>query len=1518
MRFIFGGGKMTKFALLLEGIKEELDLPGLQLENVDIDCKKRYWILSFFLPEAIKSAKFKLLNEKIKEVLNQYEAKIYCNFRYDKINLEESEYLDYFRYIIESLTSYRPRYLALETCQLKFINKTYFLSVDEQSSFLMENEHKIIDQLRYTGLKCELSFDSEKKTETINDLIPEPKSEEYLIITDDKPFSPVTSSAPNKKPEYRSFRKAREINEEEIVKINVIPLTQIDLMEHENKTKNSYFTVQGTIFYQELRKMKNGSFLLMLKVTDGSDSIYVKKFMNTTDEELKSLKVGDYIVLVGKAQFDTYERDVIIMADNIRLKIKEENSAEDLTKEKRVELHAHTQLSNMDALPSVKDYFSRASKYGHEAIAFTDHGGVYAFPDIFKASKSYPDVKPIYGSEFDYVEENSAMIALNEKNIDLREATYCVFDLETTGFSVMYNKIIEVAAVKIHKGLPVENFSRLIKIDEKLTTKISDLTNISDEMLQTEGLDEETVIKEFYEFCQGTIMVGHNVNFDLDYIYHAFSRYNLEYKPMPAIDTIQLARVLYENDMKRFGLKYLCKFLKVTLDDHHRAHSDSKATSEALIIMLNELYAKEILTHDKVNALASFEKAHRYHFPTHITVLVKNQIGLKNLYRLISQSLTDEFHGGQRLKKSSLLKYREGLLIGSSCVNGLVFEKALNKSNEALEEAMEIFDYIEIQPKNAVCQFQDDYLERFDKVYEDVVKRIIKTAKKLNKPVVATGDCHYLDKEDLQFRSIFLKANLVGGGLHRLNNTENIPLMHYRTTDEMLQDFLFLEDPKLIKEIVIDNPKEIARSCEVISIFDKKMNSPHDDFLKLHGVDSVKEELIRIVDKKAQEIYGSDLPEYVLDRLNREKASIIGHNFSPVYYMSYLLVSNSLKEGYLVGSRGSVGSSLVATLMEITEVNPLVPHYRCPKCLFSSFKLNEEERKIYPLRSIEAKLQENLMAVSSGYDLKKTNCPICQTELIGDGHDIPFETFLGFKGDKVPDIDLNFSGDYQDKAHEYVRTILGPNNAYRSGTVSTIQSRTAFGYVKGYLEKINKSLRSTEMERLASHLEGAKRSTGQHPGGIIVVPDYIEIYDITPVQYPADDVNNPWQTTHFDYHSFEDNLLKLDILGHDDPTVIKFLMDYVKAHQEEFSFSDARNIPIADPNIYKLFCGTEVINCDPKRILSDVGSYGVPELGTNFVRNMLVETKPDSFAGLVKISGLSHGTNVWTNNAQVLVKKHPEYGKIAFDEIIGCRDDIMIYLINKGLEPSLAFEIMEYVRKCDIKKPGKKEKWPEYCEKMRERSVPEWYIWSLATIEYLFPKAHATAYILMALRIAWFKVYKPIVFYSAYFSKRASQFDYEAMIKGYDGIYSKIVEIKPNMKSEFINIEEEVKGEYVPQTKTQEDKVTVLLIALEMVERGFSFLPIDINLSHPTDFLIIDNKLLFPFTAVPGLGMNVAENIIEKRAEKAFSSIADIKERTKINKTVFEFLLKLGTFDQFENSAVETVVNEEENNLFNI
>lgn len=1396
-------------------------------------------------------------------------------------------YIDeYYDYVIRKLAKQKPRFNAVIDFAIEREGNTIHLVCPKDGIFVNGMLKEIQREMMNCGFDVTFAVRVCENSETIEDRITKKaiqfKKQNKDSIDDSKPIS------------YESCNemKVRNISN----KIEEFPITQQELNEFESLHGSTKVTFEGEITHTESFVTRKKTHLYTWIVSNENDSIYVKKFAYKPEEIrfMEDTVVGMHTKISGNLGYDNFSKEVTVTA----LVIERTSAAvpkderRDTAEEKRIEFHLHSKMSTLDGVTSIGDYVKTAKKWGHEAIALTDHNTVQGFPELYKATKD-KSIKPIYGCEFSFINEADVEIVKNPIEVPLREAVYTVFDIETTGLSLNQDKIIEIAAVKLHKGQIIAEYSQFVNPEQTLSMLTTKLTSIQNKDVALAPTIDQ-VIPEFKAFFKDTVLVAHNAHFDVGFIEKVLKDHQIYDGPYPVIDTLAIARNLFGSELKRFNLKAVSRYFKVHLEQHHRAIYDTKATAEIFLHMLKHIRELGVLDISQLPMLTENSDGYKHAIPSHINVIVKAQSGLKNLYKLVSLANTTYFHKEPRLLKRVLDQHREGLFVGSGCMNSYLFDIAKNKSIEELEKAASYFDYLEIQP-------YEDYLhlgERMDNVegaIKTAINNIISVGEKLNIPVIATGDVHHLIKADKKYRDIYVQTPVVGGGLHPLARYKDIPSQYFRTTTEMLESFPFL-DEKLVKKIVIDNPKLINDKIEFVKTFQPELYAPDDDFLALDGIPSVENKLIKMVGDKAKEIYGRDVPQIVQDRIDKEIKSITENKFSTIYFISHLLVKKSLDEGYLVGSRGSVGSSLVATLMNITEVNPLPPHYVCPKCHFSSFKMTKEQKMKYGIESEQERLQAILDRYESGFDLPKEICPVCGAPLNKDGHSIPFETFLGFKGDKVPDIDLNFSGEYQPQVHEYIRTIFGKERAFRAGTIGTVAEKTAFGYVKGYTETKNIKLRSAEIQRIASNITGVRRSTGQHPGGIVVVPSYKEIYDVTPVQFPADDTNATWRTTHFDYHSFEENLFKLDVLGHDDPTMIRFLMDYVKDHPIDFDFTEATEIPLDDPNVYSMLHSTESLGIKPEDINSQVCSFGVPEMGTKFVRDMLTDSRPKTFADVVKISGLSHGTDVWNNNAKDLVTgQNQAFGKIPFKQVIGCRDDIMVTLIQNNMPEAVAFEISEFIRKG--KAANNPNKWEGYKNIMRQNKLPDWYIWSCGQIKYMFPKAHATAYVMMALRIAWFKYYKPILFYSAYFSKRASDFDIYAFLGGEYEIRKKMQEIDEQGKS-----------------ATERDKrlYTVLEIALEMVLRGFGFKNIDIHKSDATEFKIVDDEknLLIPFITVDGLGLKVANSVVEARKNGEFKTREEIKERTSLSKTLFN---KLDMLDVFEGMPENSQMN-----LFNI
>ena len=1180
-------------------------------------------------------------------------------------------------------------------------------------------------------------------------------------------------------------------------------------------------TVEGYVFHAETKELRSGRTLLTFKITDYTSSIMVKMFSRDKEDAaiFQQVKKGMWLKVRGSIQNDTFVRDLVMIGNDvneIKPKLRQDKGRDG---EKRVELHLHTPMSQMDAVSSVSDLVSQAKKWGHTAIAITDHAVAQSFPEAFGAGKKN-DIKILYGVEANLVDDG-VPIAYNSAHRLLADDTYIVFDVETTGLSAVYDTIIELAAVKVQNGEIVDRFESFANPHRRLSATIIDLTGITDDMVEN-APEVDDVLRKFHAWIGDAILVAHNASFDMGFLNTGCKKIGIGKLPNPVIDTLELGRLLFP-DMKNHRLNTLAKKLDVELTQHHRAIYDAEATGYILIKMLKEAAEKGIEYHDQMNDYMGQGNAYKRARPHHCTLLAQTEAGLKNLFKLVSISQLNYFYRVPRIPRSVLQKYREGILVGSACDKGEVFETMMQKSMEEAEEAAQFYDYLEVMPKPVYAHLIELELVRDERSLENIITNIVKLGEKLNLPVVATGNVHYLNENDKIYRKILVNSQ---GGANPLNR-HRLPDVHFRTTDEMLNEFSFLGKEKA-KEIVIANTNKIADMIDVIK--------PIKDDLYTPKIDGADEEMRNMSYGMARSIYGDELPEIVEARLEKELKSIIDNGFAVIYLISHKLVKKSLNDGYLVGSRGSVGSSFVATMTEITEVNPLPPHYVCPICKKSEFFDDG--------------------SVGSGFDLPDKDCPNCGVRYTKDGHDIPFETFLGFKGDKVPDIDLNFSGEYQPRAHDYTKVLFGEDNVYRAGTIGTVAEKTAYGYVRGYQNDNNLHMRGAETDRLVAGCTGVKRTTGQHPGGIIVIPDYMDVYDFSPIQFPADSLTSEWRTTHFDFHSIHDNVLKLDILGHDDPTVIRMLQD--------LSGIDPKTIPTDDPEVMKIFSNTQSLGVTEEQIMCKTGTFGIPEFGTRFVRQMLEDTKPTTFSELVQISGLSHGTDVWLGNAQELIHNNV----CTLSEVIGCRDDIMVYLIYQGLEPSFAFKIMESVRK------GKGLS-DDMEEEMRKNKVPEWYIDSCKKIKYMFPKAHAAAYVLMAVRIAYFKVHHPLLYYAAYFTVRAEDFDVDAMVRGSHSIRAKV---------------EEINAKGLDASTKEKNLMTVLELALEMCERGYSFKKVDLYRSSATDFIIDGDSLIPPFNAIPGLGTNAAINIVKARETGEFLSKEDLQQRGKVSKTIIEFL----------------------------
>lgn len=1408
-----------RFKLLLQHLDliDDVHMPyfeGAELTRMTVHKKERTWRFLIKVKQVLPLELFLLVKERLNTTFSTI-ANIQLNLESETANADGALVMDYWRYVVEEFSDMAPPLRDQLLSQVPEWNGSKLM-------LCCSHEHEMM------ALKSKYS----EKLATVYQQFGFPRiSIDFQLAEGDQEAA------------HLAFMEQRKIEEEEMAKKALADMKKRETDRVDNGVPSGPFqmgiaikpdeniseiksivdeerrvTIEGYVFDVEVRELRSGRSLLTVKMTDYTDSILVKMFSRDKEDAalMASLKKGMWLKARGSIQMDTFVRDLVMMAQDMA-EIKPD-FRKDTAEEKRVELHLHTPMSQMDAVSSVDSLVAQAAKWGHPAIAITDHAGVQSFPDAYAASKKH-GIKAIFGLEANLVDDG-VPIAYEERHVLLEEETFVVFDLETTGLSAVYDTIIELAAVKIKGGQIIDKFESFANPHHELSATTIDLTGITDDMVKN-APEVEEVIRSYHEWAGDHIMVAHNASFDMGFLYVCYKKYGIETKHA-TVDTLELARMLHP-ELKNHRLNTLAKKFGIELTQHHRAIYDTEATSYLLTHLLKEAHQKGIMYHDELNDYVGGGDSYKRSRPTHCTLLAQNDEGLKNLFKLVSASHIDYFYRVPRIPRSLLQRHRKGLLVGSGCDKGEVFEAVMQKSMEEVEQTAKFYDYLEVHPKEVYSHLIERELIRDEWNLEDVIRKLVKVSKKLEIPLVATGNVHYLNENDAIFRQVLIGSQ---GGANPLNR-HKLPKVHFRTTNEMLDAFEFL-GTETAHEIVVANSNKIADMIDTVKPIKDELYTP-----KIEGAD---EEVRELSYNMAHKIYGDQLPEIVEARIEKELKSIIGHGFAVIYLISHKLVKRSLDDGYLVGSRGSVGSSLVATLTEITEVNPLPPHYICSKCQKSEFFDDG--------------------SVGSGFDLPDKNCPDCNIPFQKEGQDIPFETFLGFKGDKVPDIDLNFSGDYQARAHNYTKELFGEDNVFRAGTIGTVAEKTAYGYVRGYANDRDMTLRGAEIDRLVQGCSGVKRSTGQHPGGIIVVPDYMDIYDFSPIQFPADAQDSEWKTTHFDFHSIHDNLLKLDILGHDDPTVIRMLQD--------LSGIDPKTIPTDDPEVMKIFSGVGSLGVTEKQIGCKTGTYGIPEFGTRFVRQMLEETKPTTFSELVQISGLSHGTDVWLSNAQELIQN----GTCQLSDVIGCRDDIMVYLIYQGLESSLAFKIMESVRKG-------KGLTPEMEEAMKKEGVPNWYIESCKKIKYMFPKAHAAAYVLMAVRIAYFKVHFPILYYAAYFTVRAEDFDVNAMAKGSSSIRARI---------------DEINSKGLEASTKEKNLLTVMELALEMVERGFTFQKVDLYKSEADEFIIDGTSLIPPFNAIPGLGTNAAKSIVAARELGTFLSKEDLQQRGRVSKTIIEYM----------------------------
>lgn len=1394
-----------------------------KIENVDVYAKEHRWDIHVFFDTPLQYDTYVALRKAIEESFASF-----VNVRFFVNTGDGSDqYLPkYWHYAVQNSNVLQPmarEFLAGQ--KLEKVDGRWVIPVDNN---IIDGiiEQKALDDLAlemrkygFFNLKFITQVDQSSMENNLQSL--EERHEEH-----EKDMQKQFEQTPEKaKPQPRQYPTKRTSYGKRKLDENA-PITQIQ--DVEDGTRN--VVIEGNIFNIESRELKSGAVIFTGEITDYSDSIAFKKFVSDKEqiEQMSAIKPGTWAKMQGTATDDQYQHDIVFNISSFETVEHVGRTEKYEGEQKRVELHLHTNMSQLDATNTPTDFIKTAKKFGQKAISITDHGDVQSFPEAYSTGKA-TGMKILYGVEANMIDDH-ALLVLNPAPMTYEDREFVIFDVETTGLSSVYDTIIEIGAVKMKNGEVLERFDKFINPHHPLSEQTINLTSITDEMVSAAD-DEDVVIKQFQDFYGDRPLCGHNVQFDVGFVNAALRRAGLSEITQPVVDTLEVSRLLHP-EQNRHTLDSLAKKYNVSLEHHHRANQDAEATGYLMYKLLDAFkkkYHEDNL--NNLNGYAAHGEVYKRARPSHMTVLAKDQKGLKNLYKLVSIASTKDFYRIPRTPKSDLADLHEGLLYGSGCWQGDVFVAMMQKGYDEAREKAKFYDFLEVQPPATYSQLIADGLIKDEDQLEEIISNIYKLGKELNKPVVATGDSHYVEPHDAIYRTILISAQ-------RSNPNRNKPQpdLHFYSTQEMLDAFSFLGED-VAKEIVIENTNKIADEISEIQPIKDGLYPPH--------IAHADEEMKKLTYDKAYELYGNPLPKIVKDRLDLELNSIISNGYAVIYLISQRLVAKSNKDGYLVGSRGSVGSSLVATMSGITEVNPLAPHYRCPKCKYSQFFENGE--------------------YGSGFDLPDKNCPKCGTPLVKDGQDIPFATFLGFHGDKVPDIDLNFSGDYQPVAHNFIRVMFGPDNSYRAGTIATVADKTAYGYAKHFDEERNLKLRNAELDRLASGIRGVKRTTGQHPAGIVVVPDDMDIYDFTPVSYPADDVNAAWLITHYDFHSIHDNILKFDILGHDDPTMIR--------HLQDLSGIDPLTIPPDDPGVMSLFSSTKALGVTPEQIGSQTGTLGVPEFGTRFVRGMLEETKPTTFAELLQISGLSHGTDVWLGNAEDLVNN----GTCKLKDVIGCRDNIMMDLIHWGVKPEVAFSTMESVRH------GRGISDENMAVLKKNKKIPDWYIPSCLKIKYMFPKAHATAYILMALRIAWFKVYYPEIYYTAYFSVRADLFDLVAMSHGKNTV-------KAAMK--------EIQDKGMDASAKDKSLLTVLEIANECLERGIKIKMVDIDQSEATDFKILDkHTILAPFNAVPGLGDNAAKQIVAARAEKKFLSKEDLAKRGKVSQTIMNYFEDNGVLE---------------------
>lgn len=1452
-------------------------------------------------------------------------------------NQNPNAYLEYYPYVLKQL---KDDLKVLEIYEDSLKVEDDFLVLIARNEMEKERLESCLNKLeniyRNLGYKFNIEVILKHEENILSEIQNELNSAvENIEISKEKKVTKEKKEESSSSTEKKFRREAKDPNNVIGRGIKEEPIKIKTLIGEDNNV-----TVEAQVFGTDYFESSKTDFkIITLKITDYSDSIYCKVF-SRDDEEYKALckefKVGNWYKIRGYTKNDQFSKELVLNARDIIKIEKQIETVKDTEETKRVELHAHTKMSQMDGLCDEVDLVKQAIKWGHKAIAITDHNGAQAFPHVFNYVTSHnkelkegeEPFKAIYGCELTMIDD-SVNIVLRPNDRVMLDQTFVVFDFETTGFNAGgADSIIEIGAVKIKDGMIIEKYDELINPGRPLPQKIIDVTNITDAML--EGKDnEENAVRRFIEWFGDCPMVAHNAKFDVSFLEMAYKKYNFGKFTNPVIDTLELSRTL-DNTYARHSLSALVKRYEVPWDEnaHHRGDYDAEGTALVFHKMLNKLSNRNIEKMNELDKLVSKEEIHKYGRANHVNILVRNKTGLKNLFKIISLANTKYIYKTPRILRSVLEEHREGLLIGSGCYESEVFMEAKSKSDDELSNIIRFYDYVEVQPMecyNHLIQ-TGDFANEVELAAN--IEKIVRVTEEAGKIIVATGDVHHIKREDKIYREIIVNQKVPGGGRHPLakSSIKEIPSNHFRTTNEMLENFKFLGLDKAY-EIVVENTNKIADLVEIVEVIIDTGGIPFSPRVKADDGQSYLDCPVVVTDlvyTKARDWYGDPLPYMIEERiatelygdivykmiceelqeknLNEEEfakeshkrlhdeilkgsdniknlvteyvkrtseeelddkalakkvkktlGGVIGGGFDPIYLIAQRLVKHSNDEGYLVGSRGSVGSSFVATMMGITEVNPLAAHYRCSECKISIF----EDENGNPLGA----------EYSSGFDLPDKECPNCHIPLIKDGQDMPFATFLGFNADKVPDIDLNFSDLNQASAHAYTKVLFGEHNVYRAGTIGTVADKTAFGFVKGYCEEHEISdMRTAEVERLAIGCTGVKRTTGQHPGGIVVIPDYMEVSDFTPYQFPAEDATAEWMTTHFDYHSIDQCLLKLDILGHSDPTQLRLIQNQ--------SHTDIMKVPLDDKATMSIFTSTEALGVTKEQIMCNTGTLGIPEFGTPFTIKLVEDTKPTTFAELIKISGLSHGTDVWLGNAQELIANNI----VPFKETIGCRDDIMVYLMYRGVKPIKAFKIMEFVRKGKASKDP--ETWKEHVKTMEEANIPDWFIGSCQKIKYMFPKAHAAAYVISAFRIAWYKVHMPVYFYASWYSSKATDIDIIPMIKGYDAIKARLEDIQ-------------IKG--YEATNKENGQAESLKIALEATARGIKFLPVDLYKSEATNWVAkSDTEIYPPFNAIEGLGDTVAKQIVKEREIQPFLSVEDVQKRGKVSQTLITKMQEMG------------------------